>query len=173
MKFAQIVRHGSIRTMAMNFGATRKLTGLIAIVSSASISSVTFIVPEFGGKCGTGPANHNHSRNQWPEFTRHRECYRAGHIAHRTEAPEFVGSLQSQNQANEKSDQRENGQRAHARFHRLPDGALKAQGFALEWSNEGEIRGAPGKGRQRPQIRQTVSEGRACCLKEVHERLLS
>ena len=31
--------------MARNFGVTRKRIGLIAIVSSASISSVTFIVP--------------------------------------------------------------------------------------------------------------------------------
>ena len=45
IEFAQIVRHGSITIMAMNFGATRNDTGLIAIVCSASISSVTFIVP--------------------------------------------------------------------------------------------------------------------------------
>ena len=45
MEFAQIVRHGSITIMARNFGVTRKWIGLIAMVSSASISSVTFIVP--------------------------------------------------------------------------------------------------------------------------------
>src|SRR5215467_1877547 len=45
MEFAQIVRHGSITIMARNFGVTRKSTGCMAIVSSASISSETFIVP--------------------------------------------------------------------------------------------------------------------------------
>src|SRR6267143_1632759 len=45
IKFAQIVRQGSITIMARNFGVTRKWIGLIAIVSSASISSVTFMVP--------------------------------------------------------------------------------------------------------------------------------
>ena len=45
IEFAQIVRHGSIIIMATNFGVTRKWIGSIAMVSSASISSVTFMVP--------------------------------------------------------------------------------------------------------------------------------
>src|SRR5271165_1138373 len=45
MKLAQMVRHGSMTIMAINFGATRKWTGLMAMVSSASISSLTFMVP--------------------------------------------------------------------------------------------------------------------------------
>src|SRR5207253_383832 len=45
MELAQIVRHGSITIIARNFGVTRKSIGWIAIVSRASISSETFIVP--------------------------------------------------------------------------------------------------------------------------------
>jgi hypothetical protein len=45
MKFAQMVRQGSMTIMARNFGVTKKWMGLTAMVSSASISSVTFIVP--------------------------------------------------------------------------------------------------------------------------------
>ena len=48
--FAQMVRQGSITIMAMSFGATRKSTGLMAMVSSASISSVTLIVANFRGE---------------------------------------------------------------------------------------------------------------------------
>ena len=45
MKSAQHVRHGTISSMARNFGATRNCTGSSAMVSIASISSFTFIVP--------------------------------------------------------------------------------------------------------------------------------
>ena len=45
MKSAQIVRHGTITSIARNFGATRKATGRRAMVFSASTSSVTFMVP--------------------------------------------------------------------------------------------------------------------------------
>src|SRR5258708_39403590 len=45
MVLAQMVRQGNMTAMAINLGATRKRTGLMAMVSRASISSVTFIVP--------------------------------------------------------------------------------------------------------------------------------
>src|SRR5882672_2498130 len=45
MALAQMVRHGSMTIMAINLGATRKRIGLMAMVSSASSSSVTFMVP--------------------------------------------------------------------------------------------------------------------------------
>src|SRR6266481_2911783 len=45
MALAQMVKQGNITIMARNFGATRNRIGLMAIVSSASISSLTFIVP--------------------------------------------------------------------------------------------------------------------------------
>ena len=45
IEFAQIVRQGNITIIARNFGVTKNWIGLIAIVSSASISSVTFMVP--------------------------------------------------------------------------------------------------------------------------------
>src|SRR5260370_37266382 len=41
----KMVTQGNIAILARNFGVTRKWIGLIAIVSSASISSVTFMVP--------------------------------------------------------------------------------------------------------------------------------
>jgi hypothetical protein len=50
MKSAQIVRHGIISSMASSFGATRNRTGSSAIVSSASISSFTFMVPSSAAK---------------------------------------------------------------------------------------------------------------------------
>ncbi len=50
MALAQMVRHGNMTIMARNFGATRKRIGLIAMVSSASISSLTFIVPSSAAK---------------------------------------------------------------------------------------------------------------------------
>ena len=45
MELAQMVRQGNMKTMAMNFGVTRKWTGSMAMVSKASISSETFMVP--------------------------------------------------------------------------------------------------------------------------------
>ena len=43
--WAANAQDGNITIIARNFGVTRKCTGLIAMVSSASISSVTFMVP--------------------------------------------------------------------------------------------------------------------------------
>src|SRR2546423_15137622 len=45
MELAQIVRQGNMMIMAKNLGVTRKRTGLMAMVSKASISSVTFMLP--------------------------------------------------------------------------------------------------------------------------------
>ena len=44
-QFPNTVSTGSMTSIARNRGTTRKRTGLIAITSSASISSPTFIVP--------------------------------------------------------------------------------------------------------------------------------
>jgi len=68
---AQIVRQGSMTIMARNFGATRKRTGLIAIVSSASISSLTFIVPISAAKAEPEAADHHDGGDQRAELTRH------------------------------------------------------------------------------------------------------
>lgn len=56
---AQMVRQGSITSMARNLGAMRKRMGLMAMVSSASISSLTFMVPNFGGEGRTRASNHH------------------------------------------------------------------------------------------------------------------
>src|SRR5580692_5999535 len=95
---AQIVRQGSITIMARNFGVTKKRMGLIAIVSSASISSVTFIVPiSAEGRAGT--ADHDDGRDKRPKFPRHRNRDRRGDIVYGSKPPEFIRALERENQS--------------------------------------------------------------------------
>jgi len=47
MEFRQIVRHGSITIMGDKLRRHQEVDGSMAMVSRASISSVTFIVPSF------------------------------------------------------------------------------------------------------------------------------
>src|ERR1700756_353573 len=98
MALAQVVRHGNITIMARNFGATRNRIGLIAIVSSASISLLTFMVPISAAKA---EPERPITTMAVIKFPRHGNGDRRGDGTDRAKAAKFVGRLKCQDQANE------------------------------------------------------------------------
>ena len=129
MKSAQVVRHGIIKIMARNFGATRKRTGSSAMVSSASISSFTFMVPISAANAEperpitmiaviNGPSS--------------RVIEMATALATNCMAPSLRSSYapcRARISADEKGDQGDDRERFHAHGHRLMHRAAPAKRF--------------------------------------------
>src|SRR5271165_3658046 len=109
---------------------------------------------ELGGKGGTGAANNDNGGNERTEFAGHGDGHGAGHKGHGAKALEFVGGLQREDQADEKGNERKDGESAHTHFHGLGNGALEANGLALKRADEGGPSGAAAYGRESSEIRQ-------------------
>src|SRR6267142_722369 len=94
---------------------------------------------DFGGESGAGTADYYDCCDQRTEFAGHGNGNGGGYITDGAEAAKLVRGLESQNQANEKSDQGEDGEGANANIESLRDGALKADWLALKRSDEGVV----------------------------------
>ena len=69
------------------------------------------------------------------------------------EPPQFVGALQSHDQAYKKRDERNDGNGFHTHGHRLVKSALRAQTLATKRTNEGDVSRLAGQ--PRPGLRRT------------------
>src|SRR5882762_2221390 len=69
---------------------------------------------DFGGESRAGTADYYDCCDQRAEFTGHGNGNGGGYITDGAEAAKLVRGLESQNQANEKSDQGEDGEGANA-----------------------------------------------------------
>ena len=124
---------------------------------------------EFSGKCRTRAADDDDGGNQRAKFTGHRDGHGTGYKIHRAESFEFIGALESENQANEKGDERKNGKGANAGFHGLSDGLIKTDGLAGEWTDNRGIGGATGQCAERAEIGNRIENRNSDESKKVHE----
>ena len=83
VKFASSVSAGSATSSATKRWTTRNRTGLMAMVSSARISSETFIVPIRAVNGGSHPGSDDHGRDERTHFAEHRYGHEAGDVAER------------------------------------------------------------------------------------------
>lgn len=122
----------------------------------------------FGGEGGTGTADYDDGGDERPEFARHGDGDSRRHVADGSKATELVSSLESEDQADKKSDEGEDGDSADADVERLRDGALKANGLALKGSYEGVVGGLATERGESADVGQTVGYGTADLGENLH-----
>jgi len=105
MELAQIVRHGSITIMAINFGVTRKCIGSIAMVSSAFDFFRDLHSADSAANAEPDRPITTMAVNQRPKFPRHGNRHGAGNEVQGAELAQLVSALQRQNQSDEERDQ--------------------------------------------------------------------
>src|SRR5215831_15099569 len=81
----------------------------------------------FGGERGARAANDYNRRYQRAQFPGYRNSHRVGHQMQRTEASQFVRALQRHDDADEKSDERNDRKSFYANGHRLMASPLNTQ----------------------------------------------
>ena len=124
-----MARHGIITAIARNLGTTRKATGSSAIVSSASISSVTRIVPISAANAEPDRPITTTAVIRGPS-SRVIEMDQARHQLHRADVLQLVCALQRDDDSDKEGDQRDDRDGADADRHGLMNGASAACGRA-------------------------------------------
>ena len=121
----------------------------MAIVSSASISSVTFMVPISAANAEPERPITTMAVIRGPSSRDMEIGDGGGNIVHRAKAPKLVRALKRENQSNKKCNQRKNRQSADAYVHGLRDGALQTKRLALKRADKRVIRRtAPERGKR-------------------------
>jgi len=123
---------------------------------------------DFGGEGGAGTADYDDGGDERAEFARHRDGDGGGNVADGAKAAELVSGLESEDQADKKGDEGEDGDSAHADVECLRDGALKANGFALKGSHEGVVGRLTTERGESADVGQTVGYGTADLGENLH-----
>src|SRR5712672_710341 len=123
---------------------------------------------DFGGESGAGTADYYDGCNQRAKFAGHGNGNGSGYIADGAEAAKFVSGLESQNQANKKSDKREDGEGANANIESLRDRPLKADWLTLKRGDEGVVGSLATKGGQRTNVSKAVRYRAADLREKLH-----
>src|ERR1700724_2861189 len=79
---------------------------------------------DFGSEGGAGTPDNYDGGNQRAKFARHGDGYSSSDEVDGAEAAKFVGALQGEDEPDEESDERKNGQRADTNVHGLRDAAM-------------------------------------------------
>lgn len=125
---------------------------------------------DFGGEGGAGAADDHNGGNQRTKFARHGNGDGGGDVADGAEAAKFIGALQGEDQADEESNEREDGKSADADVQGLRDSTLEADGLALKRSDERVIGGPAAQRSEGAEVGEAVCYGTADLGEELHSR---